>query len=48
MLAADDVAAGGRRVHIGQGLHNIGNEALHACVMHRASQPNPVNLIGAV
>ncbi|WP_016855088.1 hypothetical protein [Halomonas smyrnensis] len=48
MLEADYVAAGGERETIVHAERNAGSEALHAFMMHRASQPNPVDLIGAM
>ncbi|MDN3558180.1 iron-containing redox enzyme family protein [Halomonas maura] len=48
MLEADYVAAGGERRAIVEGERNAGSEALHAFMMYRASQPNPVDLIGAM
>ncbi|MCG6658463.1 hypothetical protein HOP52_11935 [Halomonas campisalis] len=48
MLEADYVAAGGELATIQQGRRNVGSEALHGFMMHRAGQPNPVDLIGAM
>ncbi|RTQ99886.1 iron-containing redox enzyme family protein [Halomonas nitroreducens] len=48
MLEADYVAAGGERQALIEGERNAGSEALHAFMMYRASQPNPVDLIGAM
>ncbi len=48
LLEADYVAAGGERRAIVEGERNAGSEALHAFMMYRASQPNPVDLIGAM
>ncbi|MGR2738728.1 iron-containing redox enzyme family protein [Billgrantia sp. Q4P2] len=48
MLEADFVAAGGEPDEIRAGQRNAGSEALHAFMMYRASQPNPVDLIGAM
>lgn len=48
MLERDYVAAGGDLAEIQQRQRNAGTEALHAFLMYRASQPNPVDLIGAM
>ena len=48
MLEADYVAAGGELATIREGRRNVGSEALHGFMMHRAGQPNPVDLIGAM
>ena len=48
MLENDYVATGGHRESIEQANKNIGSEALHGFLMYRASQPNPVDLIGAM
>ncbi|MCH4564605.1 iron-containing redox enzyme family protein [Halomonas sp. EGI 63088] len=48
MLEADFVAAGGEPDEIREAQRNAGSEALHAFMMYRASQPNPVDLIGAM
>lgn len=48
MLEADYVASGGERSIIESASKNIGSEALHGFLMYRASQPNPVDLIGAM
>lgn len=48
MLEADYVAAGGEREAILAAERNAGSEALHAFMMYRAGQPNPVDLIGAM
>ncbi|XKE46098.1 iron-containing redox enzyme family protein [Halomonas organivorans] len=48
MLEADYAAAGGEHADIVAGQRNAGSEALHAFMMYRASQPNPVDLIGAM
>jgi hypothetical protein len=48
MLERDYVAAGGALTDIHQAGRNIGTEALHGFLMYRASQPNPVDLIGAM
>ena len=48
MLEADYVAAGGSLSDIRGAARNIGTEALHGFLMYRASQSNPVDLIGAM
>ena len=48
LLEADYVAAGGTLENIQSAKKNIGSEALHGFLMYRASQPNPVDLIGAM
>lgn len=48
MLEHDFVAAGGNRDEIVNGQRNPGTEALHAFLMHRASQPDPIDMIGAM
>ncbi len=48
VLEQDYVAAGGELDKLQSQERNIGTEALHAFLMHRASQPNPVDLIGAM
>lgn len=48
ILERDYVAAGGQLADIQHGERNLGTEALHAFLMHRASQPNPIDLIGAM
>ena len=48
MLERDYVAAGGSLTYIQNAPRNIGTEALHGFLMYRASQPNPVDLIGAM
>lgn len=48
ILERDYVAAGGRLEDIRGGEKNIGSEALHAFLMHEASQPNPVQMVGAM
>lgn len=48
LLEADYVAAGGDITVIQSAQKNIGSEALHGFLMYRASQPNPVDLIGAM
>lgn len=48
VLEDDYVASGGDRETILKQPRNVGSEALHSFLMHRASQPNPVDLIGAM
>jgi len=48
MLERDFVAAGGELATIQNTERNIGSEALHAFLMYRATQKNPVDLIGAM
>lgn len=48
MLEKDYVSAGGQIEEIQHGHRNIGSEALHAFLMYRASQSNPIDLIGAM
>jgi Iron-containing redox enzyme len=48
MLQRDYVSAGGDRVEIMSAERNIGTEALAAFLMNQASQPNPVDLLGAM
>lgn len=48
ILEKDFVAAGGERETIVNADRNPGSEALHAFLMYRASQRNPVDMIGAM
>ncbi len=48
MLERDYVAAGGERAEIVNAPKNIGSEALSAYMFNQASQPNPVDLLGAM
>src|SRR5690606_15017181 len=48
ILEQDFVAAGGELRTIQDAPRNIGSEALHGFLMYRATQPNPVDLIGAM
>lgn len=48
LLEQDYVAAGGKLENIQSAKKNMGSEALHGFLMYRASQPNPVDLIGAM
>lgn len=48
MLEANYVAVGGALDEIQSAEKNIGSEALSAFMFHRASQPDPVDLLGAM
>ncbi|MFC4269988.1 3-oxoacyl-ACP synthase [Sneathiella chungangensis] len=48
MLDEDFVNCGGDIGHISNGQKNIGSEALHAWMFHKASQKNPFDLLGAM
>lgn len=48
ILERDYVACGGKVDDIRSQPRNAGSEALHAFLMYRASQPNPVDLLGAM
>ncbi len=48
LLERDFVAAGGTLKQIQTAPKNPGSEALHGFMMHRASQENPIDLIGAM
>jgi 3-oxoacyl-[acyl-carrier-protein] synthase-3 len=48
MLEANYVAMGGTLDEIRAGDKNIGSEAISAFMFHRASQPNPFDLLGAM
>jgi 3-oxoacyl-[acyl-carrier-protein] synthase-3 len=48
MIEADYVSVGGRLEDIVTAPKNIGTEALHAFIFHRAGQPNPFDLLGAM
>ena len=48
LLEADFVASGGALDVIQSGRKNVGSEALSAWMDHRASQPNPFDLLGAM
>ena len=48
MLEQDFVASGGELAEIQAQPRNLGSEILHAYLMYRASQPNPVCLSGAM
>jgi len=48
MLERDFVAVGGDVEEIRKAEKNIGSEAFSAWMFHRASQPNPLDLLGAM
>ena len=48
MLEKNYVAVGGKMEDIIRGTKNIGSEALSAFMFHRASQPNPFDLLGGM
>jgi hypothetical protein len=48
VLEADYVATGGNLDTIRSQPRNAGSEALHAFLMYKASEPNPVGLLGAM
>ena len=48
MLEQDYVAVGGSLDVIRNTAKNVGSEALSAWMFHKASQPNPIDLLGAV
>jgi Iron-containing redox enzyme len=48
ILETDYVATGGNLETIREQPRNIGSEALNAFLMHRAGEPNPVGLLGAM
>ena len=48
VLESDYVASGGQLDAIQAQARNPGSEALHCFLMYRASQPNPVDLLGAM
>jgi len=48
MLQRDYVAVGGNLSEITRAERNIGTEALAAFLMNQASQPNPIDLLGAM
>ncbi len=47
-LEADFIAAGGDAAAIRARARNPGSEALHGYLMHRAGEPNPAGLLGAM
>lgn len=48
ILEQDYVASGGELGTIRAQRMNIGSECLHSFLMHRASQPNPTDMLGAM
>jgi 3-oxoacyl-[acyl-carrier-protein] synthase-3 len=48
ILERDFVASGGDAQEIRAKRRNLGSEALHGYMMYRASEPNPVGLLGAM
>jgi 3-oxoacyl-[acyl-carrier-protein] synthase-3 len=48
ILEQDFIAAGGDLATLRARARNPGSEALHGYLMHRASEPNPVGLLGAM
>jgi len=48
ILEADFVKSGGDLATVQAQVRNPGSEALHCFLMYRASQPNPVDLLGAM
>ncbi len=48
ILEQDFINAGGKAEAITSARRNTGSEALHGFMMYRASQPNPVDMIGAM
>jgi 3-oxoacyl-[acyl-carrier-protein] synthase-3 len=48
ILEADFVKSGGDLATLQAQVRNPGSEALHCFLMYRASQPNPVDLLGAM
>ena len=48
VLEQDFVATGGELATIRAQPRNVGSEALHAFLMFRATEPNPVSLLGAM
>ena len=48
MIEQNYVAVGGKLDDILTAEKNIGTEALHAFIFHRATQPNPFDLVGAM
>lgn len=48
ILEQDYLNAGGNVEQLETQERNLGTEALHAFLMYRASQPNPIDLIGAM
>ena len=48
ILEADFVTAGGARAAIRNQHRNLGTEILHGYLMYRASEPNPIGMLGAM
>ena len=48
ILEQDYVSVGGDLTNLRSGERNIGTEALHAFLMHRGSQANPIDMLGAM
>lgn len=48
MLEKDYVSVGGVKEEIQKSERNIGSEALSGYLMHQATQPNPIHLLGAM
>jgi len=48
MLERDFVSVGGTLAEIQEAEKNVGSEALSAWMLHRASQENPLDLLGAM
>lgn len=48
LLERDYVAVGGSREVLRAGRKNVGSEALSGYLFHRASQPNPIDCLGAM
>ena len=48
ILEQDFINIGGQKNDIQMGKRNVGTEALHGFLMYRASQTNPVDMIGAM
>ena len=48
MIESDYASLGGDKTKIQSGERNIGSEALHGYLMYKSSQPNPIDLIGAM
>ena len=48
ILETDYVKSGGTLEEIQSATRNIGTEALHGFLMHRASESNPIDLVGAM
>ena len=48
LLEQDYVATGGNLNQIQQAQPNVGTDAFHAFMMHKASEPNPIHMLGAM